>query len=138
LRDFNSNPGQIIARASEPPKFSDLLIVDLLRRAFDSHHDPFLVGTGPDDGVWKRVVKCDQNRFRFVDVELINRQPECRDATVSESIAHQREKLFGIKIYRPEHFWRRRFAGYDVVALRTGLQKEPAVLNNRSNARITQ
>ena len=59
LRDFNSNPGQIIARASELPKFSDLLIVDFLRRAFDSHHDPFLIGTGPDDGVWKRVVKCE-------------------------------------------------------------------------------
>ena len=50
------------------PKLSRLLVVDLVRRAFDSHHDPFFIRARPDERVRKRVVKCAENRFRFGDV----------------------------------------------------------------------
>ena len=44
FRNLDSNPRQISARAREAPQFPDPFIVDFVRRAFDSHHDPFFIG----------------------------------------------------------------------------------------------
>src|SRR5438034_9607217 len=83
-------------------------------------------------------MKCAKNCFRFLDFQLINRQPKARDSAFLQPAVHEREKLFRIEINRARYLRRRRLTRDNVVLSRTRLKKKATILHNCAHARITQ
>src|SRR4030081_2607632 len=103
---FDSDARQVCGCNWIVPQAANLFFFHLASWSLDSHHDPFVVGIGPDRGVGKNVVEGSQNCFGLVYFQLINRKPKGSDSTLLQAPIHEREKLLGVKINRSRHLGR--------------------------------
>src|SRR5438034_7105702 len=138
LWNLQADPTQIRVGGWLAPQPADLSFLASLRRTLNAHHDPLLISAGPNRCVRESIMERPKNCFRFVDFQLIDREPKGGHSAFLEATIHQREKFLGIKIDRTRHFWRRRFSRNDIVLSLARLEEEPGILDERVHARIAE